>query len=191
MLNPSRYFRLKPEMQRGKWSLDEPLDSQGRELEDFREFTSGRPAQVSGRLSIPIDEPGRRLDYSTAGAGMTPVVHVRVATLFAELAPNDVQLIPVDIQGCPDEYLILVATRLVRCIDDEASEEVLYWKPEDERPEKLGNYRSVYGMRIDRSKVADAKVFRTWGWSGVLIVSEDIKAALERAKVTGAEFEEV
>ncbi|NTX54356.1 imm11 family protein [Myxococcus sp. CA039A] len=191
MLNPSRYFRLKPAMQRGKWSLDEPLDSQGNELEDFREFTSGRPAQVSGRLAIPIDEPGRRLDYSTAGAGMTPVVHVRVATLFAELAPNDVQLIPVDIKGCPDEYLILVATRLVRCIDDKASEEVLYWKPEDERPEKLGQYRSVYGLRIDRSKVGDAKVFRTWGWSGVLIVSEDIKAALDRAKVSGAEFEEV
>ncbi|WP_246137780.1 imm11 family protein [Myxococcus llanfairpwllgwyngyllgogerychwyrndrobwllllantysiliogogogochensis] len=178
-------------MQRGKWSLDKPLDSQGRELEDFREFTSGRPAQVSGRLAIPIDESGRRLDYSTAGAGMTPVVHVRVATLFAELAPNDVQLIPVDIKGCPDEYLILVATRLVRCIDDKASEEVLYWKAEDERPEKLGQYRSVYGLRIDRSKVGDAKVFRTWGWSGVLIVSEDIKAALERAKVSGAEFEEV
>ncbi|WP_163866559.1 imm11 family protein [Myxococcus eversor] len=191
MLKPSRYFRLKPEMRRGKWSLDEPLDSQGRELEDFREFTSGRPAQVSGRLVIPTDEAGMRLDYSTAGAGMTPVVHVRAATLFAELSPNDVQLVPVDIKGCPDEYLILVATRLVRCIDDEASEEVLYWKPEYGRPEKLGQYRSVYGLRIDRSKVGDAKVFRTWGWSGVLVVSEDIKAALERAKVSGAEFEEV
>ncbi|MFY2556591.1 imm11 family protein [Corallococcus terminator] len=191
MQKPSRYFRLKPAMQSGKWSLDEPLDEQGREPEDFREFTSGRPVQVSGRLAIPIDEPGRWLDYSTAGAGMTPVVHVRVATLFAELAPDDVQLIPVDVKGCPDEYLILVATRLVRCIDDEASEEVLYWKPEDERAEKLGQYRSVYGLRIDRSKVGDAKVFRTWGWSGVLIVSEDIKAALERAKVSGAEFEEV
>ncbi|WP_342380618.1 hypothetical protein NVS55_13330 [Myxococcus stipitatus] len=191
MKNHSRYFRLKPEMRSGKWSLDEPLDAQGHEVEDWREFTSGRPARVSGRLTIPIDEPGHPLDYSTAGAGMTPVVHVKVATLFAELAPNDVQLIPVDIQGCPDQYLILVATRLVRCIDDEASEEVLYWKPEDERPDKLGKYRSVYGMRIDPTRVGDAKVFRTWGWTGVLIVSQDIKDALERAHVTGAEFEEV
>ncbi|WXH26976.1 hypothetical protein WA016_00887 [Myxococcus stipitatus] len=175
----------------GKWSLDEPLNSQGHEMEDWREFTSGRPARVSGRLSIPIDEPGSRLDYSTAGASMTPIVHVKVATLFTELAPNDVQLIPVDIKGCPDQYLILVATKLVRCIDDEASEEVLYWKPEDERPDKLGKYRSVYGMRIDPTKVGGVKVFRTWGWTGVLIVSEDIKDALERAHVTGAEFEEV
>ncbi|QDE81697.1 imm11 family protein [Myxococcus xanthus] len=191
MSNQSRFFRLKPAMLDGIWSLNEPLDKQGHELENWREFTSGRPARVSGPLWIPIDEPGRRLDYNAAGAGMTPIVHVKVATIFAELAPNDVQMIPVDIKGYLDEYLILVATRLVRCIDDEASEEVMYWKPEDERPEKLGKYRSVYGMRIDSSKVGDVKVFRTWGWTGVLIVSEDIKTAMEHASVTGAEFEEV
>ncbi|QSQ16942.1 imm11 family protein [Myxococcus landrumensis] len=191
MPNPSRYFRLTENVQAGNWYLGDPLTSEGHEVEDFREFSSGRPACVSGRLTIPIDEPGRRLDYSHAGAGASPVVHVRVATLFKEMAPNDVQLLPVDIQGCPDQYLILVATQLVRCIDDEASEEVLYWKPEDERPDKLGKYRSVYGMRIDPSKVGNVKVFRTWGWTGVLIVSEDIKDALERAHITGAEFEEV
>ncbi|MBZ4396475.1 imm11 family protein [Myxococcus sp. AS-1-15] len=191
MPNPSRYFRLMENVQAGNWYLGDPLTKQGHELEDFREFSSGRPAHVSDRLTVPIDEPGRRLDFSTAGAGATPIVHVRVATLFAEMAPSDVQLIPVSIKGCPDEYLILVATRLVRCIDDEASEEVLYWKPEDERPDKLGMYRSVFGMRIDPAQVGDAKVFRPWGWSGVLIVSQDIKAALERANVTGAEFEEV
>ncbi|WP_240358628.1 imm11 family protein [Myxococcus vastator] len=178
-------------VQAGNWYLGDPLTKQGHELENFREFSSGRPSQVSSRLTVPIDESGRRLDFCTAGAGATPVVHIRAATLFAEMAPNDVQLIPVDINGCPDEYLILVATRLVRCIDDEASEEVLYWKPEDERPDKLGMYRSVFGMRIDPTKVGDAKVFRTWGWSGVLVVSEDIKAALERANITGAAFEEV
>jgi len=186
-----RYFSLEPDMQRGKWSLDEPLDGQGREMENFREFTSGRPSQVSGRLSIPIDAPGRRLDYSTAGAALTPVVHLKVATLFAELAPDDVQLIPVDIKGCPDEYQILVATKLLRCIDDKASREILVWKPEDARPDKLGQYRSVAGMRIDRKNVGDAKVFRTWGWTVALIVTEDIKTAMERAKVTGAKFEEV
>lgn len=122
---------------------------------------------------------------------MTPVIHVRVATLFAELAPGDVQLLPTNIAGCPDEYLILVATKLVRCIDDAATEDVLYWKPEDERPDMLGQYRSVFGMRIDPTQVGTTKVFRTWGWPVALIVSEDIKVALERANITGAEFEEV
>ncbi|TQF12685.1 hypothetical protein FJV41_27835 [Myxococcus llanfairpwllgwyngyllgogerychwyrndrobwllllantysiliogogogochensis] len=46
-------------------------------------------------------------------------------------------------------------------------------------------------MRIDPTKVGDAKVFRTWGWTGTLIVSEDIKEALVGAGVTGGKFEEV
>nr|WP_317987913.1 suppressor of fused domain protein [Hyalangium gracile] len=46
-------------------------------------------------------------------------------------------------------------------------------------------------MRIDPSKVGDAKIFRTWGWTVALIVSEDIKQALERAGVTGVKFKEV
>jgi hypothetical protein len=94
------------------------------------------------------------LDFSIAGVGATPIVHVRVASVFTELAPDEVQLIPVDLKGHPDQYLILVATKLIRCIDDTASREVLYWKPEDDRPDKLGQYRSVAGMRIDRTRWA-------------------------------------
>jgi hypothetical protein len=131
------------------------------------------------------------LDFCTAGIGAAPIVHVRVATLFAELAPNDVQLIPVNIQGHPDQYLILVTTKRIRCIDDKASEEVRYWKPEHGQPERIGDYKSVMGLRIDVSKVGDAKVFRTEGWDIALIVSEDIKQALERIKATGVEFTRV
>jgi hypothetical protein len=34
-------------------------------------------------------------------------------------------------------------------------------------------------------------VFRTWGWDLALIVSEDLKQALERQGVTGVKFTEV
>jgi len=43
-------------------------------------------------------------------------------------------------------------------------------------------------MRIDTAQVGNAKVFRPWGWSIALIVSEDIKQALERIKATGVKF---
>ncbi|MFY2560742.1 hypothetical protein ACN469_24270 [Corallococcus terminator] len=189
---PTRYFRLSEDVQAGNWFLGTPMDGQGQELEDMMEFTSGRPVvHAHGGLTVPVRETGRPRDFSMAGAGRTPILHVRVATPFAELAPDDVQLLPVDVKGFPDQYVILVATKLVRCIDDKASEEILRWKPEDERPDKLGQYRSVYGLRIDPMKPGSTKVFRTWGWTVALVVSEDIKVALERAMVTGAEFEEV
>ncbi|WP_426746265.1 DUF1629 domain-containing protein [Myxococcus faecalis] len=187
-----RFFDLSDDMElQGRWLLGDPTDSQGQEVDDPWQFTDGCPVQVEARLKIPIDHSGSPLDFSLAGVGVTPIVHKGVAHIFADLAPDDVQLFPVDVAGQSEPYFILVATRLIRCIDDNASTEVRYWKPEDGRPEKVGKYRAVSGMRIDPTKVGGAKVFRTWGWSIALIVSEDIKEALERAGVTGCHFKEV
>ncbi|QSQ12297.1 imm11 family protein [Myxococcus landrumensis] len=191
MSHSSRYFSLMEDVQAGHWYLTDPLDATGQEVEDIWQFARGHAIRLSSRLTFPISEPGRRLDFCMAGAGATPIVHVKVANILAEMAPDDVQLIPVDVEGCPEQYVLLVVTKLIRCIDDQATEEVLYWKPEDERPDKLGQYRSVYGMRIDPTQVGDAQVFRTWGWDIAIIVSEAIKKALERAGITGARFEEV
>ncbi|NVJ20692.1 MULTISPECIES: imm11 family protein [Myxococcus] len=187
---PTRFFDLAENVQAGSWYLGDPEDERGQEVEDPWSFRAGRPVQIKGPLKIPIDEPGKALDFSTAGVGVTPVVHVRVAEIFKELAPDDVQFIPVSIKGHPDQYLILVATKLIRCIDDAASR-VQRWEPEDGLPEKVGQYYAVDDMRIDLGKVGDAKVFRTEGWDIALIVSEDIKKALERAKATGVKFSPV
>jgi len=187
-----RYFKLSDDMSlQGRWLLGDPTDSQGQKVDDPWQFEAGGSVAIEERLKIPIYHPGSPLDFTLTDVGGAPVVHKRAASIFAELAPDDVQVIPVDVDGLLEPYCILVATRLIRCIDDNASEEVRYWKPEDGRPEKVGKYRAVYGMRIDPTKVGDAKVLRTWGWTGALIVSEDIKEALERAGVTGAKFEEV
>ena len=186
-----RYFELSQDVEGSEgWDLGNPTDSQGKELDNPWVFRLGLPVPNAGHLKIPISHPGRTLDFTLAGFSI-PVIHARVASVFSELAPRDVQLLPVDIQGQPDPFRILVATRLIRCIDDQASTEVEYWTPEDGRPEKVGQYRDVYGMRIDSTKVGDAKVFRTWGWTVALIVSEEIKEALERAGVTGVKFKEV
>ncbi|NMO18490.1 hypothetical protein HPC49_24345 [Pyxidicoccus fallax] len=187
---PVRFFDLAENVQAGNWDLGDPLDERGHEVEDPWIFRAGRPVHVEGRLTIPVESPGKRLDFSTAGVGVTPVVHVKVAEIFKELAPNDVQLIPVHVKGHPDQYLILVATRLIHCIDEKASK-VQFWKPEDGLPEKVGQYYAVDDLRIDPTQVGDAKVFRPEGWDIVLIVSEDIKQALERAKVTGVKFRQV
>jgi hypothetical protein len=188
---PDRFFELAENVQAGNWYLGDPLDERAQEIDDPWMFRAGQPVRVDGRLTLPINQPGKPLDFSAAGVGVTPVVHVSVASVFAERAPNDVQLIPVDIKGQADQYLILVATKLIRCIDEKASRELRYWKPEHGQPEKVGQYRSVAGMRIDRTQVGDAKVFRPWGWKIALVVSEDLKVALEQLRATGLKFEEV
>lgn len=187
---PKRYFELSDDVYvAGRWQLASPVDERGHEVDPWQ-FTKGYPVQLQGQLRVPLEVKGRPLGFTLAGMD-TPVVHVEVASIFAELAPNDVQLLPVDVEGQSEQFRILVATKLIQCIDEQASEEVRHWKPEDGRPDKVGKYRVVVGMRIDSSKVGGAQVFRTWGWSIALIVSEDLKEALEQLGATGMRFKEV
>jgi hypothetical protein len=186
---PGRFFKLYDDVYvPRRWHLDTPVDSNGCEVHDW-DFKRGTRLNISGRLRIPIVTAGRPLDFSEAGV-MVPVVHIKVAPLFSELAPEDVQLLSVDIEGQSDQYLILVATRLIRCIDEEASL-VRFWTPEHGVPDKVGQYIAVDPLRIEKAKVGNAKVFRPEGWEVALIVSEEIKDALERMGATGTKFEEV
>jgi hypothetical protein len=186
---PKRFFKLADDVNfPQRWDLDTPTDSQGRKVDDGQ-FRRGEPVHLQERLRIPVEIAGKPLDFTEAGIRI-PVVHVRVASIFAELAPDDVQLIPADVEGQPDQYLILVATRLIRCIDEEASR-IDLWTHEDGVPHLVGQYSSVRDLRIDKLKVGSSKVFRLEGWTGPLIVSEEIHDALERMGATGTRFEEV
>lgn len=171
-----------------RWHLDTPIDSQGHSVHDW-DFKRGTPVHVEGRLKIPIETAGKPLDFTEAGIRI-PVVHVKVASMLAEKARGDVQLISADIEGYPDQYLVLVVTRLIRCIDEHASR-ILLWTAEDGEPERVGQYRDVRDMRIDKAKVGNAQVFRPEGWEVALIVSEEIKDALDRMGATGTRFQEV
>ncbi|NOK13416.1 imm11 family protein [Corallococcus exercitus] len=187
---PTKYFDLYEHVAEGFWCLGHPLDAQRRELDDPWQFTAGEPAHFKERIQLPLSLEGESRDFSHA-AFATPVVTERLAALFQELAPNDVELIPVEVDFHAGPYFILNALRTFACIDTEASAEVDYWTEEDGIPEKVGKLFSISGMRIDPSKVSDAMVFRPSEWRGSLIVSEDIKDAMERAGVTGTKFEAV
>ncbi|MBZ4416851.1 imm11 family protein [Myxococcus sp. RHSTA-1-4] len=188
-----RYFDLMENLYiPGRWYLDTPVDGKGVDSGSWL-FMEGKPASVEEPLRVGLFRPGKALDYSCADAGAVPVVHPRVASVLTALAPGDIQTFPIQVEGQPEPYVLVNVARLVDCIDDQASEHVQRWIPEDEndQPERAGEYRNVVGMRIDKSRVGDAKIFRPWGWPVVLVVSEDIKDALERTGATGMKFTEV
>ncbi|MBZ4419447.1 imm11 family protein [Myxococcus sp. RHSTA-1-4] len=188
-----RYFRLAIDVDvPGRWYLGEPTGIAGQERDDVWEFSYGRPVDVHERLRVPIDRPGKPLDFDTAGVGQTPIVSARLASIFREMAPGDVQLFPVEVQGQAETFFLMNVARTVRCIDDKESAEVQLYTLDDGRPDQVGEYRSVIGLRIDKAKVGDARVFRLWGWPPPIIVDGEIKEELERTGiVTGARFDEV
>lgn len=187
-----RYFRLFEDLYiPGRWYLDTPLDAQGEDAGSWLFMRGETVSAVAEPLKVGLFRPGKPLDFSMADAGAVPVVHPRVTSVFEKLAPEDVQLFPIAVESQPERYQLVNVTRLVKCIDDQACEEVQHLKPEDGRPEEVGTYRSVLGLRIDPTQVGDAQVFRPWGWTIALIVSENIKDALERTGATGLKFTEV
>ncbi|WNG41791.1 hypothetical protein F0U61_04195 [Archangium violaceum] len=172
-----------------RWHLGAPVDEQGQEVDPWQ-FKKGKVLELEGVLRFPLDVPGEPLDYCWAAFSI-PVVQGRVVQLFERLHVQDVQFIPARVEGHEAPCFILNALRIVRCIDDVRSRRVEYWKPEDNRPDKLGEYRVVSGMRIDPARVGDARIFRPWGWRVALIISEELKQAMEQEGLTGTRFVEV
>jgi len=187
----SQYFELNWDVYvPGRWYLDDPLDSDGTTVEPW-EFSNGKRVDVKAPLRIPQYVPGCALDFSEFASNPIPVVNQRLAQLLTEKVPDDIQLITAHIDEVSEPYYVVNVLRFIRCIDDAASDEVEYWLPEDERPDKVGKYRVVSGLRIDPSKVEGAHLFRPWGWEVVLIVSAELKEAIEALGVIGAKFDPV
>ncbi|MCY1018308.1 imm11 family protein [Pyxidicoccus sp. MSG2] len=186
----NRYFRLTDDMRiRQRWHLRAPRNEQGLEVHHWQ-FFEGRRLEQQGTIRFPVRPTGQVLDF-TLDSFATPVVHERVVDLFQHQRIQDVQFIPVQVEGHEGPYFILNTLRTIRCIDDARSKEVRYFTPEDEQPERVGEYRLVVGMRIDPTQVGDAHIFRPWGWNVALIVSEDLKDAMDAVGITGTKFEPV
>jgi hypothetical protein len=185
-----RFYDLTDDMtQPERWHLRHPVDEHGQEIDPWQ-FTEGRRLEPRGLIRFPVRPDGLELEF-TQDSFLNCVVHRRVVQLFERLDIQDVQFIPVDVEGHAGPWFILNALRVLRCIDDARCAEVRYFKPEDGQPEKVGEYKYVRGMRIDPAKTEGSRVFRPWGWTLSLIVSEDLKEALEREGITGPEFTEV
>lgn len=185
----SRYFKLMDDRRSlTRWHLDLPVDERGQEIDPWQ-FDDGRVLDLGCVPRFPIDIPGTPLDFCWAALSIL-VVHTRFVELFERLQVRDVQFIPARVDGHPGPWFILNPLRIIPCIDEARCEEVQHWKPEDGQPEKVGQYRVVAGLRVDPSKVGNARIFRPWGWTVALIVSEDLKQAMDDAGITGTRFVE-
>ncbi len=165
------------------------VDEHGRRVDPWL-FDKGRVLQLEGRPVLGISHSGIPLDFSLTELA-TPVVTERFVSLFEQLElGREVQFIPALVEGRAEPYFILNVLQVIRCIDDARCEEVAYWTPEDGVPDLVGKYQKVRGLKVDPTRVGDANIFRPWGWTGAIIVTEPIKLAMERVGITGLELRE-
>ncbi|WNG21770.1 hypothetical protein F0U63_02410 [Cystobacter fuscus] len=173
---------------RGRWLLDGLVDEQGKKI-DSELFLVGKSLELVEKMSCRQLVPGHPLDFSEAALGI-PMVSQRLKELLERLGVDAVQFFPVQVLSHSAPWFALNATRVVECIDESRCLRVERWTPEDGAPERVGEYRVVERMRIDPSRVSGTRLFRTWGWP-VLVVSEDLKQAMEKEGISGTKFSEV
>jgi hypothetical protein len=173
-----------------QWLIETPTRDSGEAFDEPWMFADGRALPDPGPIKAQISHPGEKRTFVFAGVEETPIGSETVANVFRVLAPNDVQLFPVSIEGESGRYFVVNATKVVDCIDEERCLEVQHY-PAGSFPEYAGEYRWIYGLRIDPSKTEGAHVFRLKKFKIAFIVSEDIKSALERVGNLGLSFERV
>lgn len=154
-------------------------------------FGEGRLLPDPGPVKAPVRNQGERRTFMFAGVESVPIINEEVANVFRMLAPDDVQLFPVTVGGESERYFIVNASKTIDCIDEANCREVHRYDQDDPEPARRGAYRWIYGLRIDPAKAEGARVFRLKRFTHALIVSEEVKAALERVGNLGVDFERV
>lgn len=174
-----------------QWLIETPTRDSGEAFDEPWMFADGRVLEELGQMKSQVSTPGEKRAFVLSVIERAPIASEAIADVFKTLAPNDVQLLPVSIEGAPERYFVVNATKVVDCIDEAQCREVQHYDEDDPSPEYEGEYRWIYGLRIDPSKTEGAHVFRLKKFKIAFIVSEDVKNALERVGNLGVSFERV
>jgi hypothetical protein len=169
--------------------LGEPVSENGQAI-DARLFRYGKTYEGIVPHSVPVQQNGKRIAFNLAAFDM-PVVSNKVASVLRDVAANDCEFFPVAVGGSNVGMSIVNVVRRIECVDESRCEDVMKWRPEDNRPDRLGSYRSIGGLRIDPTRMEGHHIFRIFGWEVALIVSEVIRAKLETIENLGIVFDEV
>jgi len=180
-MNGWTYFELFDDMSGAdRWFLSPPTGPSG----EWLGTALGRGERFVGQtpLRMEVYRSGPSLDLTVTEGGVL-VVTASVADLLVKEAGEDVQLVPAEIQGHAAPHFVANVLPLRKCIDEQRTTAIERWAEEDGRPERVGQYRYVGGMKIDPERTGGHAILRPWGWTGVILVSQALAEALRRAGV--------
>lgn len=182
------HYRMIPDRPDGCWHLDEARREDGTAV-DIWAFTRSRRWDETGRLLIMIDPPGRRLDITMTAFQNWIVIPAVGEMLSSFVNADELQRVPcVASDGTALEIWNTLLSQ--DCFDHGRSGGVEYFTRK-ERPDREGQVKTARTLMIDPVRAQDRHVFHISGYQLPLIVSEEIKAAIQRGGFTGAMFQRV
>ena len=157
---------------------------------DAREFAEGRRYEGLTPVALSLRVDGPRPEFTFA-AGQMPIVSHRLAAVIESLCPSDVQRFPVVVLPAVSGYEILNVVATADCLDETRSEFSKFTVDDSVRPDRAGDYSAVARLRIDPRRTDGHGIFRVRRWEIALVVSDEVKKAMERFDHLGVVFEPV
>ena len=184
-----RWFGVTHPRLRGTRTLFGPQDAGAQDLAE--QLTAGRKVEpLPAALTVEVLIEGHPLAWGRTDRSVI-VVNEAVAAVLRERAGDDVQLIAATLDGYDDPQHILVITRLVDCLDVQASGASTHlevYGADDLLlpPDDIATYDKLV---IVPDKVPEGvQVFRIARLNMHVVVSRDLACALAAAGITGVGF---
>ena len=185
------YYELK-----SAWT--ESGDATGQRMLQFPSSANGRWLLKDGQ---PVTDWNSRLFAIIASEGVVVdfgcvfsewhVMSDRMQSLITRLAPGAVQFLPFRIRSpigdvAAESYAVANYLVLQRAIDKKLSKPAIEgWVLQD-----WGDYE-IEHLVLNRKAIGDARIFRVYGQSDLVVVREDLVDALQAASITGCAFSSV
>jgi hypothetical protein len=176
------FYEFFPEADETSWHLDGFVDANGAEI-DTRLFTASRRVACDGPLCCRISIAGRATDF-TFGPFAIPVACRALSRQLLALAPRDLELVPLVVEGTNEDFDIINVLPRLRALDEDRTVGG-HWP--DGSP-NAGEWLYVVHAALKPSVVADHSVFRVHGPFASFFCSEDVREVLAPQEWTGFVF---
>lgn len=152
----------------------------------WKYISAGTVETPSKKLIVSLREFGVPLGITMADFGLL-VVNSKVAALFSE---NEVQKIPIEIENFSnrDLFYLLIIKNEFECVNKEKSEFDIWELNNDIRPDKAGQYKTIYKLVLDPKLVEGKNIFRLKNYNVAIIINEVLKRKFEENNVSGVKF---
>ena len=122
--------------------------------------------------------------------GAFDIIYARpkMADAMLACAGDEIQLVPVHVDGFNEDVFIVNVLNKVKCIDESRSLFEKWALGNAERPDRAGEYKMIRELFIDPNATEGRNILRPWGWTTQVIVSEKFKEAVESVGSAGTVF---
>jgi len=180
-----------------------PLYIQNIELKElnFWDLTNGKFVENWHQDTVGFYKGNPQLIDFPITAYDIPIVSMRLKIFLESLGVESIQYLPICLKNSNgkiselNNYFIANILRVVDAINRKHSvyqtwtkKNLMFW---EKREWMLGTFRDVKKAVLNFDLVKQERLFRIKGWSGLIVIREDVKREIENANITGFVFSKV